>query len=219
MDKDELIRKTAEFVRKTLEGAEAGHDWSHIQRVVSNARTIGAGEQADPLVTELAALLHDIADSKFHDGDESVGPERATRFLRSLGVSEDLVGRVEHIIRNVSYKNELEPSARDEEQPIELQVLKDADRLDGMGAIGIARAFHYGGFKNRLIYDPEVPPVPDQSKEQYKKSQAPTINHFYEKLLLLKEKMNTRTGQRLAMQRHDFMLSFLDQFYREWEGK
>ncbi len=219
MDKAALIQKTEEFVRKTLEGAEAGHDWSHIQRVVRNARTIAAVEKADPFVTEIAALLHDIADSKFHDGDESVGPARAREFLGSLGLGEDLVLQVEHIIRNVSYKNELEPSSEGPEDPIELQVLKDADRLDAMGAIGIARAFHYGGFKNRSIYDPEVPPVPDQGKEEYKKSTAPTINHFYEKLLLLKEKMNTRTGRALAEQRHEFMLSFLDRFYEEWEGK
>ena len=219
MDKETLIRKTEEFVQKTLEGAEAGHDWSHIQRVVRNARTIGAGEKADPFITELAALLHDIADSKFHDGDESLGPKRASEFLRSLGMEESLVHRVEHLIRHVSFKNELDPSSDGSADPIELRVLKDADRLDAMGAIGIARAFHFGGYKNRLIYDPKVPPVPDQSKEEYKKSKSPTINHFYEKLLLLKENMNTRTGREMAEQRHAFMEAFLDQFYREWEGR
>jgi len=218
MNKDELIQKTELFVKETLEGAEAGHDWSHIERVVRNARKIGAEEKADPFVTELAALLHDIADSKFHDGDESLGPERASGFLRELGLPEDVVEHVEQIVRHISFKNELEPSHEKAFDSIELQVLKDADRLDAIGAIGIARAFHYGGFKNRAIYDPSVDPLEVQSKEDYKSSKAPTINHFYEKLLLLKDKMNTKAGQKLAEQRHAFMVEFLEQFYAEWEG-
>lgn len=218
MNKAELIQKTETFVKKTLEGAEAGHDWSHIQRVVRNARIIGAEEKADPFITEIAALLHDIADSKFHDGNELVGPEKASGFLRQLGLPDDTVQQVEEIIRHVSFKNELQPSKDKPFDSIELRVLKDADRLDAIGAIGIARAFHYGGFKNRLIYDPEIDPVPDQSKESYKKSEAPTINHFYEKLLLLRDKMNTETGRELAEQRHAFMEKFLEQFYGEWNG-
>jgi uncharacterized protein len=218
MNRQEIIRKTESFVQDTLQGSEAGHDWSHIERVVRNARTIAAGEKADPLVIELAALLHDIADSKFHNGNEELGPERSERFLKGLDLPSELVDHVVNIVRNVSFKNELDPSKEDRFDSIELQVLKDADRLDAMGAIGVARAFHYGGYKNRALYDPSIKPVEKQSKEQYKTSKAPTINHFYEKLLLLKDKMNTQTGRKMAEERHAFMESFLDHFYREWEG-
>lgn len=218
MNRQEIIRKTESFVQDTLQGSEAGHDWSHIERVVRNARTIAAGEKADPLVIELAALLHDIADSKFHNGNEELGPERSERFLKGLDLPSELVDHVVNIVRNVSFKNELEPSREDSFDSIELQVLKDADRLDAIGAIGVARAFHYGGHKNRALYDPSIKPVEKQSKEQYKTSKAPTINHFYEKLLLLKDKMNTQTGRKMAEERHAFMESFLDHFYREWEG-
>jgi len=218
MNRQEIIRKTESFVKDTLQGSEAGHDWSHIERVVRNARTIAAGEKADSFVIELAALLHDIADSKFHNGNEELGPERSERFLKGLDLPAELVDHVVNIVRNVSFKNELDPSGEDSFDSIELQVLKDADRLDAMGAMGVARAFHYGGYKNRALYDPSVKPVEKQSKEQYKTSKAPTINHFYEKLLLLKDKMNTRTGRKMAEERHAFMESFLDHFYREWEG-
>lgn len=218
MNRQEIIRKTESFVQDTLQGSEAGHDWSHIERVVRNARTIAAGEKADPLVIELAALLHDIADSKFHNGNEELGPERSERFLKGLDLPSELVDHVVNIVRNVSFKNELDPSKEDRFDSIELQVLKDADRLDAMGAIGVARAFHYGGYKNRALYDPSIKPVENQSKEQYKTSKAPTINHFYEKLLSLKDKMNTQTGRKMAEERHAFMESFLDHFYREWEG-
>lgn len=218
MNKQEIIRKTESFVQDTLQGSEAGHDWSHIERVVRNARTIAASEKADPFVIELAALLHDIADSKFHSGNEELGPERSERFLKGLDLPAELVNHVVNIVRNVSFKNELDPSKEDSFDSIELQVLKDADRLDAIGAVGVARAFHYGGYKNRALYDPSINPVEKQSKEQYKNSKAPTINHFYEKLLLLKGKMNTQTGRKMAEERHAFMESFLDNFYREWEG-
>ena len=218
MNRQEIIRKTESFVQETLQGSEAGHDWSHIERVVRNARTIAAGEKADPLVIELAALLHDIADSKFHNGNEELGPERSERFLKGLDLPSELVDHVVNIVRNVSFKNELDPSKENSFDSIELQVLKDADRLDAIGAIGVARAFHYGGYKNRALYDPSIKPLEKQSKEQYKTSKAPTINHFYEKLLLLKDKMNTQTGRKMAEERHAFMESFLDHFYREWEG-
>ena len=218
MNRQEIIRKTESFVQDTLQGSEAGHDWSHIDRVVRNDRTIAAGEKADPLVIELAALLHDIADSKFHNGNEELGPERSERFLKGLDLPAELVDHVVNIVRNVSFKNELDPSKEDRFDSIELQVLKDADRLDAIGAIGVARAFHYGGYKNRALYDPSIKPLEKQSKEQYKTSKAPTINHFYEKLLLLKDKMNTQTGRKMAEERHAFMESFLDHFYREWEG-
>lgn len=219
MNRQEIIRKTEDFVKETLEGSEAGHDWSHIERVVRNARTIAAIENADPFVVELSALLHDIADSKFHDGNEELGPERSERFLKSLDLPSDIVDHVVNIVRNVSFKNELDPSEEKAFDSIELRVLKDADRLDALGAIGVARAFHYGGYKNRPLYDPSIKPVEKQSKEQYKKSKAPTINHFYEKLLLLRDKMNTETGRKMADERHAFMESFLEHFYGEWEGQ
>lgn len=219
MNKEEIIKKTETFVKDTLKGSEAGHDWSHIERVVRNARTIGKSENADLFVTELAALLHDIADSKFHDGNEEIGPERSERFLKELGLPEDDVEHVVNIVRYVSFKNELDPGGNDGFDSLELRVLKDADRLDAIGAIGIARAFHYGGFKNRSLYDPSIPPLENQSKEQYKKSTAPTINHFYEKLLLLTDKMKTKTGREMAEKRHSFMEEFLDHFYKEWAGR
>jgi uncharacterized protein len=219
MNKEQIILQTEAFVKDTLKGSEAGHDWSHIERVVRNARTIAAAEHADPFVTELAALLHDIADSKFHDGNEELGPERTEGFLRGLDIPGDVIDHVVNIVRHVSFKNELDPSAEDTFDSIELRVLKDADRLDAIGAIGVARAFHYGGFKNRALHDPSIPPALKQSKEQYKKSEAPTINHFYEKLLLLKDKMNTETGRKMAQERHAFMEEFLKHFYREWEGR
>ena len=219
MNKEEIIKKTETFVKDTLKGSEAGHDWSHIERVVRNARTIGKSENADLFVTELAALLHDIADSKFHDGNEEIGPERSERFLKELGLPEDDVEHVVNIVRYVSFKNELDPGGNDGFDSLELRVLKDADRLDAIGAIGIARAFHYGGFKNRSLYDPSIPPLENQSKEQYKKSTAPTINHFYEKILLLTDKMKTKTGREMAEKRHSFMEEFLDHFYKEWAGR
>lgn len=219
MINQDIISKTEAFVKNTLDGSEAGHDWSHIERVVRNARTIAAIEKADPFVVELAALLHDIADSKFHDGNEELGPERSKRFMKGLDLPSDIIDHVVNIVRNVSFKNELDPSKEEAFDSIELRVLKDADRLDAIGAIGVARAFHYGGFKNRALYDPSIKPLEKQSKEHYKKSKAPTINHFYEKLLLLKGKMNTETGRKMAEERHAFMESFLEHFYLEWEGQ
>ncbi len=209
------IDETADFVRKQLAQAEAGHDWWHILRVWGQVKQLLQHEQADRLVCELAALLHDIADSKFHGGDETIGPEIAGRFLTGIGVDTAVVARVQHIIRNLSYKASLGTAAFPSK---ELEIVQDADRLDAMGAIGIARAFHYGGYKNRELYNPGVPPNPNQDKEAYKNSTAPTINHFYEKLLLLKDKMNTATARRIAEERHQFMEQYLEQFYREWGG-
>lgn len=213
---DVLIQRTANFVQNTLQGAEAGHDWWHILRVWNNAKLIGSQEQVDMLVVELAALLHDIADSKFHDGDEEIGPVMAGTFLRSLDVDAAIVEHVQQIIRYMSFKASLGEVVFTSP---ELQVVQDADRLDAIGAIGIARAFTYGGFKNRELYDPNIAPKLNMSKEEYKSTTAPTINHFYEKLLLLKDKMNTAAGKRIAQQRHVFMERYLEQFYAEWEGR
>ena len=211
-----LIDQTVDFVKKTLQNAEAGHDWWHVQRVWKIAKLIGQTETADMLVVELAALLHDIADSKFHNGNEELGPQIAGEFLRSLQIEESTVIHVQQIIRNLSFKTSFETVVF---HSIELNIVQDADRLDAIGAIGIARAFTYGGFKNREIYNPEISPALHLSKEEYKNSTAPTINHFYEKLLLLKDKMNTQTAKNLAEQRHMFMLNYLDQFKNEWNGE
>lgn len=216
MNSHQLIENTAAYVQKTLENAEGGHDWWHILRVWNNARLIAQTEPADRLVIELAALLHDIADAKFHGGDEEIGPNTAIAFLQSQEVAADVVAHVAQIIRHLSFKASFD--APTFTSP-ELEVVQDADRLDAIGAIGVARAFNYGGFKGRQMHNPEVKPNLHMSKEEYKNTTAPTINHFYEKLLLLKNKMNTATGKQLAAQRHEFMETYLEQFYAEWEGK
>ena len=211
----DLITTTISFVKEQLKDAEGGHDWFHIERVYKNALLIVKEEGCDLLVVQLGALLHDIADSKFHNGDESVGPKKARAFLLQQNVSEEVISHVVNIIENISYKGgnfEKKFSSK------ELDIVQDADRLDALGAIGIARTFNYGGFKNRTLYDPEIPPVLNMSKDQYKNSESPTLNHFYEKLLLLKDKMNTETGKKIALQRHEFMEDFLSQFYAEWNG-
>jgi len=213
----DLIKNTTQFVKEQLSGAEGGHDWFHVERVYTNALKIAENEDCNKLVVQLGALLHDIADSKFHDGDESLGPARAKKFLQSQSVGAAEINAVIDIIENISYKSSL--GGGEKSKSIELQVVQDADRLDALGAIGIARAFNYGGFKNRALYDPSVPPNLNMSKEEYKKSTAPTINHFYEKLLLLKDLMNTKSGTKLAQERHDFMLLYLQNFYNEWEGR
>ena len=212
MDQALIIEKTQDFVRETLANAEGGHDWWHIHRVWINARRIAEREEADQLVIELAALLHDIADAKFHNGDEEIGPETAGRFLKSLDVDAETIIHVQQIIRHISFKASFDKAALHSK---ELEIVQDADRLDAIGAIGIARAFSYGGFKGREIYNPEIAPNLNMSKEEYKNSAAPSINHFYEKLLLLKDKMNTTAGKAMAEQRHHFMKQYLDQFYAE----
>ena len=211
----ELINKTISFVKAKLENAEGGHDWFHIERVFKNAVLIAKNEDCDVTVVKLGALLHDIADSKFHEGDESVGPKIARDFLESENVDEEIITHVVHIIENISYKG---GNFEKKFSSLELDVVQDADRLDAIGAIGIARAFNYGGFKNRALYDPKIAPNSRMSKEEYKKNDAPTLNHFYEKLLLLKDKMNTDTGKKIAKERHRYMEGFLAQFYADWEG-
>jgi len=218
MNNSEIINKTILFVKATLQDAEGGHDWFHIERVWKNAKHIAKNEDVDVFIVELGALLHDIADAKFHDGDENIGPIKAREFLKSIKVNESIIQHIENIIKNISYKNSLGSNFK-RFHSIELDVIQDADRLDAIGAIGIARAFNYGGFKNRILYNPEIKPNLNLSKEEYKNSAAPTINHFYEKLLLLQDKMNTKTGKQIATERHDFMEQYLEQFYKECEGK
>ena len=211
-----IIDTTIQFVKQQLQNAEGGHDWFHIERVYKNALLIAKEEDCDVTVVKLAALLHDIADSKFHDGDESVGPKIAREFLESQNISENIITHVIAIIENISFKG---GNFEKKFTSKELAIVQDADRLDAIGAIGIARTFNYGGFKNRAIYNPNIQPNLNMSKEEYKNSEAPTLNHFYEKLLLLKDKMNTETGKKIAKKRHDFMVHFLAQFYAEWEGE
>jgi len=212
MENSALIDKTITFVQQTLKDAEGGHDWWHIHRVWNNAKLITQTEHANVLIVELAALLHDIADAKFHNGDEEIGPKTAGDFLNSQGVAAEITHHVQQIIRHISFKSGFDKKTF---HSIELDIVQDADRLDAIGAIGIARAFNYGGFKGRELYNPEIKPSLSMTKEEYKNSSAPTINHFYEKLLLLKDKMNTATGKQLAAQRHNFMLTYLKQFYSE----
>ncbi|NDV42281.1 HD domain-containing protein [Flagellimonas sediminis] len=217
MTPDQLLQNTIHFVKKMLVNAEGGHDWFHIERVYNTANLILKNEKADELIVKLSTLLHDIADPKFHDGDESIGPKLAQEFLKGQNTSEDTVDHVVKIIQHMSFKNSLDKSQVSFITK-EMEIVQDADRLDAMGAIGIARAFNYGGFKNRTLYDPNIPPKPNMTKEEYKSSHAPTINHFYEKLLLLKDGMHTETGKKIALERHRFMLEYLDQFYKEWNG-
>jgi uncharacterized protein len=216
MTSEKIIENTILFVQETLKDAEGGHDWFHILRVLNNSKLIAATEEVDLLTVELGALLHDIADSKFHNGDETVGPKVARAFLSTQNVTEEVIVHVINIIENISFKG---GNNKQSFHSKELAVVQDADRLDALGAIGIARTFNYGGFKGRTLYDPEIQPNLKMSKEEYKASTAPTINHFYEKLLLLKDRMNTETGKAIAEQRHLYMKQFLDQFYAEWNGK
>ena len=211
-----LIDKTIAFVKEKLDNAEGGHDWFHIERVYKNSILIAQEEDCDLTVVKLGALLHDIADSKFNDGDETIGPKTARAFLESENVFEETINHVINIIENISFKG---GNFENKFSSKELEIVQDADRLDAIGAIGIARTFNYGGFKNRALYDPSIAPNLNMSKEEYKNSDAPTINHFYEKLLLLKGKMNTKTGKEIAAQRHEFMEQFLTQFYAEWNGE
>jgi uncharacterized protein len=215
MNQDQIISQTTEFVKQTLQNAEGGHDWWHIYRVWKSSKTLAEKEDVNIFIVELGALLHDIADSKFHNGDESVGPKKAREFLSSLQVDEDVIEHVEQIIANISFKGGKEAQKF---KSLELDVIQDADRLDAIGAIGIARTFNYGGHKNREIYNPGIEPNLNMSKEEYKNSTAPTINHFYEKLLLLKDRMNTESGRQMAEKRHAFMEMYLEEFYQEWEG-
>jgi uncharacterized protein len=211
-----VIDNTILFVKNKLQNAEAGHDWFHIERVYRNSLLIANEEECDLEVVKLAALLHDIADSKFNDGDESIGPKTARTFLEKENISQETINHVVAIIENISFKGgNFEKKITSKE----LEIVQDADRLDAIGAIGIARTFNYGGFKNRQLYNPEIAPQLKMTKEEYKNNEAPTINHFYEKLLLLKDKMNTEKGKKIAQERHRFMELFLSQFYAEWDGE
>lgn len=217
MSQKKVIENTIKFVKDTLKDAEGGHDWFHVERVYKNVILISKEEKVDNFIVALSALLHDIADPKFYNGDETIGPKVAHQFLKEQKVDGEITNHIINIIKHISFKNSFDKNG-EKFTSKELEVVQDADRLDAIGAIGIARCFNYGGFKNRALYNPKILPNIEMTKEEYKNSSAPTINHFYEKLLLLKDKMNTCTGKKIAIERHSFMESFLKQFYNEWNG-
>ena len=215
MEENVIIEKCIDFVRESLETDHTGHDWSHIERVYKLACFIAKKEDGNLFVISLASLLHDIKDHKFTGGDSLVGATIAYDFLMSLNVSEDIALAVKDIILNMSYKCGLN---KEKVLSKEGQIVQDADRLDAMGAIGIARTFTYGGSKERVMYDPDIKPQTYKDIQSYLKSESTTINHFYEKLLKLKELMNTETAKMIAKKRHNFMESYLNQFYLEWDA-
>ncbi|WP_299112203.1 HD domain-containing protein [uncultured Winogradskyella sp.] len=214
---EKLIDSTIAYVKQELKDAEGGHDWFHIERVYKNTLLIAKNENVDNTVVALAALLHDIADPKFYNGDESIGPQKASEFLLKQNVDSKVIEHVMQIIENMSFKNSFDLNTSFTSK--EMEVVQDADRLDAIGAIGIARCFNYGGYKNRALYNPDISPNLNMTKAEYKATKAPTINHFYEKLLLLKDQMHTKTGRRIAEKRHAFMELYLKQFYGEWDGE
>lgn len=216
MNKFEIIQKTKQHLRRTFENEGTGHDWWHIERVLNNATTIAKKEKsADLFVVQLGALLHDIADFKFHDGDDKIGGEIADKWLKSIGVNKLTIQKIVHIVNNVSFKG---VGVRSKMKSLEGKIVQDADRLDAIGAIGVARAFAYGGYKKRPLYSPEGKTRKHKSFTEYKRGSDSTIHHFYEKLLHLKNLMNTRTGKRLALRRHKFLEAYLREFYAEWKG-
>lgn len=217
MNKDEVISKTVEYVKAKLsEDLSAGHDWWHVYRVWRNAKYIAGIEKADSFVVELAALLHDIADWKFNNGDETIGGKVAREWLESLVLDKEIINHVCEIIDNSSFKG---AGVENKIKTLEGKILQDADRLDAIGAIGVARAFAYGGSKKSEMYNPDIKPEFHSTSEQYKNNKSSTINHFYEKLLLLKDLMNTETAKKMAEDKHKFMELFISEFMSEWKGK
>lgn len=215
MTQKDILSKTEAYVRRKLEGEGSGHDWWHIHRVRNTALRLGKEEKADLFTVELAALLHDIADHKFHNGDEEIGPATARKWLQGLNIEKHIIDHVCNIVRDVSFKG---AKVETPMKSIEGKIVQDADRLDAIGAIGIARAFAYGGHKGRELHNPDIKPESHASFEAYKKNTGPTINHFYEKLFLLKDRMNTISGRKLAQERHQFMKEFIERFLEEWDG-
>ena len=217
MTNQEIIDQTEEYLQHKFSNEGTGHDWYHIERVWKLAKQIAAKElKADLFVVELGALMHDIADHKFHDGDDMIGPKKAREYLSQFDIESKQLDLVVQIVEEVSFKGKGVPTPM---SSLEGAIVQDADRLDAIGAIGIARTFAYGGSKNRPIYDPNVKPICHTSFAAYKTSTAPTINHFYEKLLTLRDKMNTETGKKEAKRRHEFMELFLQNFYSDWDGR
>ncbi|MCK5023509.1 MAG: HD domain-containing protein [Candidatus Aenigmarchaeota archaeon] len=212
-----VLRRTNEYVKSVLTNESSGHGWWHTSRVRNIALLICEKENADKLVVELASLLHDISDWKFNDGDHKSSSEIAAKFLRKLEIEEDVISHICDIIDNVTFRGSgVETAAMN---TTEGKIVQDADRLDAMGATGIARAFAYGGHAGREIYNPDIKPEMHSTFEEYKKNKSPSLNHFYEKLLLLKDRMNTETGKEIAEERHKFMEEYIKRFLSEWEGK
>ena len=216
MNEEAILKQTEEYIKNKLSGEGSGHDWWHVYRVWKNAIHIGKHENVDLFVVQLAALLHDISDWKFNDGDDNVGPKLAGEWLEKMQVEEKIVSHICEIIKEMSFKG---AGVKTQMRTKEGMVVQDADRLDAIGAIGIARTFAYGGHKGREIYNPNIKPELHDSFEKYKIGTGSTINHFYEKLLLLKDLINTKTAKKIAEERHKFMEQFLDRFYKEWNGK
>jgi len=216
MSKTDLVKKTAEYVKKTLTGESSGHDWWHIWRVWRMAERIAKNEGADLEVVALGALLHDIGDWKFFGGDETVGPKKAREWLEVQGANQELIKKVEEIVAGVSFKG---AGVEDQLKSLDGWVVQDADRLDAMGAMGIARTFAFGGYAGRVLYDPEITPQTHKSKDEYFQQSSPTLNHFYEKLLLLKNRMHTKTARTMAEKRHKYLETFLEEFLAEWNGE
>ena len=211
-----VVENCIEYVKSVLANAESGHDWFHVERVWRMSKIIAKTEKCNLLVVELGALLHDIADPKFHNGDENLGLELSRNFLTTQNLPQDVIQKIVFIVENVSFSKSLDNSGN---SSIELFIVQDADRLDAIGAIGVARTFNYGGYRNRKLYDPATPPTVYKNKSDYRKNESPTINHFYEKLLKLKDMMRTEKGKFLAEERHLFMEEFLKQFYKEWNSE
>lgn len=214
MDKQKILHQTKTYIMNEFKKDCTGHDWWHIHRVTKTALQIGVKENADLFIIELGAMLHDLGDFKFHNGDHSVGPKMVEKWLRKINADEDTINKIITIVKEISYKG---VNVETKMSTLEGEIVQDADRLDALGAIGIARTFAYGGAKEREIYNPNIAPEKHNSFEEYKKSTNPTINHFYEKLLLLKSRINTKSAKKIASDRHDFMVNYLKQFYKEWE--
>ncbi len=214
MPKSSIIKKTEDFVKKTLAHDSSGHDWWHIFRVRKLSKYLCEKEGGDFFIIELAALLHDVADWKFHNGNEEVGIQKVRSFLEEQALDNNSIEKICRIIGEVSFKGAGDSSST---SSLEAKIVQDADRLDALGAIGIARCFAYGGSKSREIYNPEIEPQLHKDFEEYKKAKGTTINHFYEKLLLLKDRMNTKTAEEMANQRHQIMEDYLQNFYKEWD--
>lgn len=210
-----IIEKTEEYMKNRLSGDSSGHDWWHTKRVWELGKKIAAEEGAYVHLVEVTCLLHDIADHKLHGGDEEIGPRLAGEWLQSLSVKPSDILHIREIISTMSYKG---PNYHVKMKTLEGKCVQDADALDAMGAIGVARCFAFGGYKGNLMYNPAIPPNRNLSTEQYKKAESIQINHFYEKLLLLKDRLNTRTARKIAEQsgKHKFMGEFLNQFFKEW---
>ena len=213
MNKKEIIKEVKGYVKRNLGNEPTGHDWWHSWRVWKLSKKIAQKEGGDLFIIEVSSLLHDVADWKFHGGNTKKGLTKVKSLLEKLGVEQKRINQVCHIIENTSFKG---AGVKNKIKTKEGMIVQDADRLDVLGAIGIARVFAYGGFKKREIYNPSIKVKFHKSFNEYKKAKSPSINHFYEKLLLIKDRLNTKTAEKIARERHEFLKDYLKQFFREW---